>query len=127
MAENSRFRGRIIHANLESGAYDGRTPDPAECTVDSETYGGDKAKPVEFRARLKEYRGDDYNDDYNSVFFYWEYCRLYNGISPNFYPNDKAPNKAIIELCDDVKFNEFVTLCAEKIKAFLDFSPENYK
>ena len=89
--------------------------------------GGDKAKPVEFRARLKEYRGDDHNDDYNSVFFYWEYCRLYNGISPNFYPNDKATNKAIIELCDDEKFSAFVELCAEKIKAFLEFSPENYK
>lgn len=85
--------------------------------------GGDKAKPVEFRARLREYRGDDYNDEYNRDFFYWEYCRLYNGISPNFYPDD--PNKAMIELCDDEKFSAFVEVCAEKIKAFLEFSPES--
>ena len=85
--------------------------------------GGDKAKPVEFRARLREYRGDDYNGEYNRDFFYWEYCRLYNGISPNFYPDD--PNKAMIELCDDEKFSAFVEVCAEKIKAFLEFSPES--
>ncbi len=35
------------------------------------------------------------------------------------------PNEAMIELCDDEKFNEFVELCTEKIKAFLDFSPED--
>ena len=91
--------------------------------------GGDKAKP-DFLARLKEYRGNYYNDEYNSKypeypeFFYWEHCRLDNGDSPNFFPDN--PNEAMIELCDDEKFKEFVKLCAEKIKAFLDFSPENY-
>ena len=41
MAENSRFRGRTVHSDIERRAYDGRTPYPAERAVDSETYGGE--------------------------------------------------------------------------------------
>ena len=41
MAEYSRFLWRTVHADIERGAYDRRTPDPAECTVDSETYSGE--------------------------------------------------------------------------------------
>lgn len=85
--------------------------------------GGDKAKPIEFLARLKEYRGDECIAKSEGSFFGWEYCQLSNGASPNFYPDN--PNEAMIELCDDEKFNEFVGLCAGKIKAFLDFSPED--
>ena len=68
-------------------------------------------------------RCDDYNNEYydkEPEFFYWEHCCLNNGASPNFYPDN--PNEAMIELCDDEKFNDLVVLCAEKIKAFLEFS-----
>lgn len=83
----------------------------------------DKAKFVNFLAGLEEYHGDDCSDKFGGNFFGWEYCRMNNGVSPNFYPDD--PNEAMIELCDDEKFHDFVKLCAEKIKAFLEFSPEN--
>ena len=85
----------------------------------------DKAKLVDFLAELKEYRGDDCTTEHEGAFFGWESFCLTNGASPNFYPDNS--NEAMIELCGDEKFNEFVKLCAEKIKAFLDFSPENYK
>ena len=86
--------------------------------------GGDKAQPTNFLERLEEYRGNYYHDEYGRrypEFFYWEHCCLDNGDSPNFFPDN--PNEAMIELCDDEKFKEFVKLCAEKIKAFLEFSP----
>ena len=84
--------------------------------------GIDKAKFVDFLAGLEEYHGDDCSDKFDGSFFGWEYCCLNNGVSPNFF--DK-PNEAMIELCDDEKFNDFVVRCALSIKAFLEFSPEN--
>ena len=110
--------------------YD-KLPDTVVCLGSESNYtyisyyftGGDKAKPVDFLARLKESRGDDYNNEYydkEPEFFYWEHCCLSNGDSPNFFPDN--PNEAMIELCDDEKFNDLVVHCAEKIKAFLEFS-----
>lgn len=124
--------------------YD-KLPDTAVCIGSGkyETWvsyfltGGDKAKTVDFLARLKEDRGFDFleklkedrGDDCiakcDGDFFGWEICRRLNGRdSPNFYPDD--PNEAMIELCcDDEKFNDFVELSAVKIREFLEFSPEN--
>ena len=88
--------------------------------------GGDKAKSVEFRARLREIAEMITMMDITVISSIWNIALCNNGISPNFYPDDKAPNKAIIELYYDYeKLNAFVELCAEKIKAFLKFSPES--
>ena len=84
-----------------------------------------------FHDQFRKYRGDidpgykkdpDYYYDYKNLID-WEICYVDDKNSPNFWFNDlNALNDTTIKICfDQTKFDEFVELCAEKIKAFLNF------
>ena len=84
-----------------------------------------------FKDQFRKYRGEidpgykkdpDYYYDYKNLID-WEICYVDDINSPNFWFNDlNALNNATIEICfDQAKFDEFVELCAEKIKVFLAF------
>ena len=100
---------------LGSGEYD--------TCVSYYVTGDDTTSLEEFVEKLKESRGKKFNSgSLDGKFLYWEYCDVGGKGSPNLY--GKNPNEATFELCDPIKFESFVEVCAEKIKDFLEFSPE---
>ncbi len=99
---------------LGSGAYDS--------WVSYYVTGDNKAGFEAFVKKLEESRGKKFSSGSNdNNFLYWEFCCT-GKESPNLY--GKNPNEATFELCDPIKFESFVEVCAGKIKDFLEFPPE---
>ena len=84
--------------------------------------GDDKAGLEAFVKKLEDSRGKKFSSGSNDGnFLYWEFCCT-GKESPNLY--GKNPNEPTFELCDPIKFESFVEVCAGKIKDFLEFPPE---